>query len=245
MILPFSETAVLAKQGLYGLVPWHAIRDHHLNILIFLLNHRSEKSASFQTINLTLAAVKAVAKQAFLLKQINGDDLKLIEQVKNVPGFASPKSRVVSKQEIQALVAVCEQDSSPRGCRDAAIIGLLYTAGLSRHEISGLQIDNLIRDQRRITFDYQPLEKPPVFLKKKQSRECRPDPGTWQAIEHWLNHRGYHKGPLFYPINKAKKVIAGESISDQAVYNLVIRRVKEANLSKSDITKRLPPLVYP
>lgn len=45
------------------------------------------------------------------------------------------KGRAMSVGEVQALFNVCAQDESVKGSRDAALIAVLYGAGLLRSEV--------------------------------------------------------------------------------------------------------------
>ncbi len=235
--LSLREQQALARER-YKLVPWHSVRRHHVVWLLHLLrttplddrsgNPRFEDgdlsrpiTASFQTINVTLAAVKDVAKQAFLLNQLSAEELKRIEEVHGERGFRRPAGRHVPVGEIKAVIRACEEDATPAGCRDAAIIGLLYTCGLRRFEVAELQISNLS------------LEDGEIELKGKgnKSRISWPDKGTWHAIKDWLKQRGDHEGPLFYPVNKSGRVVIQTHLTDQSVYNVITKRVKQAALS--------------
>lgn len=55
--------------------------------------------------------------------------------VKTIKGSTPPKGRSVGSAEINGLVADCLPDLSPAGIRDAAIVELLYAAGLRRNDV--------------------------------------------------------------------------------------------------------------
>lgn len=223
----------------YEQVPWHAVRRHHVVILLDMLrsapmvdkkgkavkeegSNTKFKTLSYQTINVTLAAIKDVARQAFLLEQIHGDDLKRIEMLKSEKGTRKQSGRHVPSGEIRHVMESCERDPSPAGCRDAAIIGLLYVCGMRRNEVAELKMDNLTPAEGHIK----------IIGKGNKERHVWPDNGTWRAIEEWLAHRGRFEGPLFLPVNKGYKIQFGSGITDQAVYNVVLKRADQAALSK-------------
>ena len=111
-----------------------------------------QKYRSAQTINVTLAAVKDVARQAFMLEQVTADEFKRIELLKGDRVFRQPVGRNITIGEIRALMSVCEADKSRAGCRDAAIIGLMYTGGLRRFEVAGLNYEDLDFEEKAITL---------------------------------------------------------------------------------------------
>jgi integrase/recombinase XerD len=214
----------------YKLVPWHGLRRHHVTALLERLRNwplptKTEtdppKYRSAQTINVTLAAVKDVARQAFLLEQISADDFKRIELIKGDRVNRQPVGRYLPIGEIRAIMVACEDDQSPAGCRDAAIIGLLYTGGLRRFEVAGLRVEQLDIDEGEIT----------LIGKGNKQRKTWPDAGTWTAIKEWLGHRGNHDGPLIQPVNKSGKIVASGCISNQSIYDAVVKRVEQAALS--------------
>lgn len=57
------------------------------------------------------------------------------------PGQRLLTGRALSVGEVQALFHVCAQDESVKGSRDAALIAVLYSAGLRRSEAVGVQAD--------------------------------------------------------------------------------------------------------
>lgn len=55
--------------------------------------------------------------------------------------------------------------------------------------------------------------------------------GTVIAVKQWLELRGDFDGALFYRVLKNGKIQAGR-LSDQAIYNVVKKRQKEAGISE-------------
>lgn len=226
--LGLRERQSLARER-YKQVPWHGLRRHHVTALLDRLrsplpsknDDDPPRYRSAQTVNVTLAAIKDVARQAFLLEQMSADDFKRIELIKGDRVNRQPVGRHLPMGEIRAIMAACEDDPTPAGCRDAAIIGLLYTGGLRRFEVAALLVEQLAMDTGEIT----------LIGKGKKQRKTWPDAGTWTAIREWLQHRGDHPGPLIQPVNKSGKIVASGIISDQAIYDAVGKRVDQAALA--------------
>ena len=80
--------------------------------------------------------------------------------------------------------------------------------------------------------------------KGDKERRAFPDPGTLAAVKGWLTFRQNFDGPLFLPINKSGVVIYDQGgISDQAIYNIVQKRQKQAGItpcSPHDFRRLLP-----
>ena len=53
--------------------------------------------------------------------------------------------------------------------------------------------------------------------------------GAKVALDTWLDLRGDEAGPLFLPIRKGGK-IAQNRMSDQSVYDILVKRAKEAGI---------------
>lgn len=203
----------------YQLVPWHAMRVEHVRYVKQVL---LDEQASFRTINVTLSAMRAVAKEVFQLGIMNGDEYTRIQMEKGLTGERLPVGRHVPEGEILALCRTCEADESPAGARDAAIIGMLYVCGLRRVEVARLQYENLDLEEAAIQF----------VGKRNKERKSWPDDGTMTALKDWLSVRGTWEGPLFCPVNKGGKVTRGRGLSDQSIYNALVKRIAEAGLSR-------------
>lgn len=221
-VFEVEETLTLREQQAlrrtrYVNVPWHQVRVHHIRALTKALRDAGKK---YTTINLTVAAVRGVCGHAFELQLINSDDLKRIERVKPQTGTRLPTGRHVKQGEIHALAAACFDDKTHAGCRDSAIFALLYGCGLRRREVASLRFSNLKRDDREIQF----------VGKRNKERKTYPPEGVWNAINAWLKVRGTQPGPLFHPINKSGEITTRVAVSEQAIYNAVVKRIKQAAL---------------
>lgn len=94
------------------------------------------------TANKMLSALRGVLGAAFNLGQMDAEDYRRATEVKGVKGETLPAGRSITRGEIQALMDDCMADQSAAGARDAAIIALLYSCGLRRAELTGLDLDD-------------------------------------------------------------------------------------------------------
>jgi site-specific recombinase XerD len=63
--------------------------------------------------------------------------------VQDVRGSRRPRGRHIAPGELAALMSACENDLTPAGARDAALIALAWACGLRRDELAGLTLDDL------------------------------------------------------------------------------------------------------
>ncbi len=98
--------------------------------------------------------------------------------------------RALSVGEVQALFHVCAQDESVKGSRDAALIAVLYSAGLRRSEVVAVDLaDWMEQDNCLIARSGKGDKDRTTYL----------DDGATAALMDWLIWRGDELGALFYP----------------------------------------------
>jgi site-specific recombinase XerC len=206
-------------------VPWQLLRYQHVAAIIARLQEAGEAPA---TVNLALAALRGVARASFNLGHIKADDLARIQSVKRVRGERLPRGRSVSAGELGALMRACA-DGTPAGTRDAAIIGLLYAAGLRRAEVAALNAD-----------DYEPETGSVVVVGKGgKMRKVFVSNGAADALADWMALRGEESGPLFHPVNKGGQ-IGSDRIGPQAIYGMLKKRARNGavkDLSPHDLRR--------
>ena len=196
-------------------VDWAALRYTHTQALRTALAERYAAA----TANRFLSALRGVLKGAFLLGLMTAEDYQRAVMVKAVTGQTVPAGRDLTPGELTALMADCENDTTPAGARDAAIIAILYTCGLRRAELVGLQLGS-----------YDPTTGAlKVHGKRNKDRLTYLVNGAARAVADWLAIRGSEPGPLFCPINKGGRLIPG-AMTAQALYDLLAKRGEAAGL---------------
>jgi integrase/recombinase XerD len=131
------------------------------------------------------------------------------------PRAPRPRPRVLSADELQALLDAPSKQDSPRSLRDSAILALLYATGLRAAEVVALMVDQLDLDQgwvsrpqagnarlplgralqpmRRYVVDGRPhLTRRPdersLFLNQRGDRLSRQ--GLWLVVKRWTTRAG-------------------------------------------------------
>ena len=202
-------------------VDWSKL-DYQL--VLTLMSNLIDEGKSPATTNVYLSALKGVAKEAWRKKLIDVETYQHIKEVKRVKGTRATKGRALELNELNQLLDFCTTQEGVIAMRDAAVIALVYGAGLRRHEAAGLMLSDLDRENGLIN----------VLGKGNKERVNALHPRILDIIGAWLDERGFEQGPLFQRARKGNRLI-NEPVSGQTVYDIIIRRYKEAGL------KRLTP----
>ena len=239
-----------------SLLNWAALRYQHTAAI----RARVAQSYSPASANKILSALRQTLKQAWLLGQMTAEEYGRAIELESVTGETQPSGRELSTGEILALMTTCQKDKNANaGTRDAAIIAVLYAAGLRRDEVVKLDIDS-----------YDPETGKLILTgKRNKQRTAYITNGAADAFVDWLAIRGPEKGPLFVEVNKGGKVLTqreemvvkpfrkvqgvelpnkkagmtiyrGGAMTSQAIYNMLLKRAQEAsikNFSPQDLRR--------
>jgi len=132
-----------------------------------------------------------------------------------------PRGRALASGEIAALMNTCGRDSSPAGIRDAALVAVLYGAGLRRSESVGLDLANYNQETGELVIR---------GAKGRKDRIGYATNGSADALKDWLLVRGSDPGPLFCNINKSGRITI-HRMTDQAVLHILRKRADEAGVA--------------
>jgi len=208
--------------------PWHHLRAPQVaRIRQRLMQPYGpvHKRAAPATVNLTLAVLRGIAREARNANAMSDEEYRRVCEVKADKGERLPRGRAVPTGELTALVRACARDTGPAGARDAAMLACLYTGGLRRSELAALTLD-----------DYTPA--PPalrVLHGKNDKQRTVPIPvSAAAALDRWLGRRGREPGALFVPIDQAGRV-AGDGaemrgLSAHAIYKMLNKRARQAGV---------------
>lgn len=213
-----NRIASLLSEGRCDLfsLPWVQLRFPHTSALKSQLETKYRPA----TINKTLSALRGTLKTAWKLGQISAEEYQKAVDVGSARGEFLPAGRSLSGGEILALMQVCQQESSPLGVRDAALIGLLYGAGLRRAELVGLTLEDYDRTAGTLK----------VLGKRNRQRLVPVVGGAKEAITDWLRVRGEEPGALFYAARRGGRFWQ-EPMTTQAVYNMLKHRASQAQVT--------------
>lgn len=186
------------------------------------------------TINRKLSAIRWYARRAAdLAQEYSGLEdpqahaliaqAERIASIKNVRGNRPQKGRHIAPGELAALIATCENDPTPAGLRDAALIALAWSTGARRAELAGVTLG-----------DWTPGPEGDGDLtirgKGDKSRSAYVYNGAFAALSDWLQERGSEPGPVFCRIDKGGKIAPFEYLSGEAMRKLLYRRRAQARV---------------
>src|SRR5579864_8454637 len=162
-------------------LPWHRLGYQHTQALRAALADRYSPA----TANRHLAALR----EAWRLGLMSAEDLQRAIDLPAVRGERLPRGRALSRGELRALFESC-RGGSPADARDAALMSVLYAAGLRRAEVVTLDV-----------ADYDP-ETGALVVRGKGNKEriAYIDNGAADAVRAWITVRGDSPGPLFCPV---------------------------------------------
>lgn len=179
------------------------------------------------TARLVLSAMRGIARAAFNLGILPIEERQRINDVKAPKLSGARRGRALTDDERGALYAVCADDPTPRGRRDAALIAAMLGAGLRRFEASALDLADFTAEQGLASFR--------VRHGKGDKEETVPAPGdVAQAMGDWLAVRGAAPGPLF-PSSRGRRcsLVPGSRLTPAGVYKVLLSRAKQASIAKT------------
>ncbi|MBW2723088.1 MAG: tyrosine-type recombinase/integrase [Deltaproteobacteria bacterium] len=207
---------------------WSALRIEHTSAL----RTRLAAELAPATANKHLAALRGVLKQVCRQGLISAEVHRQTIDLPAVHGPSPRKTRALCERELRALVAACERDRSPAGPRDAALLALIFGAGLRRAEVTSLDLADFDRLTSTIHIRGNGTRPPRRFTASREGL---------MALEPWTARRGVAPGPLFNPVNKGGR-IENRRLSDQAIYVACHKRAAQAGLppvSPEDLRRSL------
>jgi len=198
-------------------VKWSALRFQHTAAI----RARLAEVYAPATANRLLCALRGVLKAAWQLGQMTEEQRARACDLGSVQGETLLAGRALSGGELQALMSACENDTTPAGARDAALIACMYPGGLRRDEVVNLDLSDYDLETGALTVRHG---------KRNKARVSYISNGAGNAISDWIAIRGNDPGPLLYPVNKGGHLIP-RRMTNQAVYNALAKRGKQAGVS--------------
>ena len=194
---------------------WTQVRARHSVALRAILVEEYAPT----TTNRMFSALRGVLKEAWRLGYITAEDYCRAADVAPVREKPRCPGRSLSRGELRAVFSSCALDPTPAGVRDAAILGVLYGAGLRLVELASLALSDYHPDTLGIS----------VRGGTAGPRICFPPTGCISALTSWIAIRGRAPGPMFCPIHN-DQVIQVSAMTDQAIHFILKLRARESGV---------------
>lgn len=194
---------------------WHRLTRRHAAILRSTLL----KTYSPATVNKMLSAFRGVLREACGLGYITESDLRRMASLPSARNDRLATGRTLGGREVRALFGACAHGGGAASCRDAALLALLYGAGMRRGEAVALELADY--DPGSALLRLHGATYPSVNLRT----------GARAALEDWLHVRGRAVGALLCPVDKAGRVRI-RHMTDQAVLYIVRRLAELAGIRR-------------
>lgn len=183
---------------------WEKMNADQVVLIMSLLGKAGRKGS---TLNSYLAAMKGVAKAAWLAGQMDHERLLRIKAVNQVRYQRMPSGRFLSYKETGKLVHDCDE-TTPIGARDLAMVTVFLGCGLRRAEVAGLLLSQ---------YDPESHSLRVVGKGDKERIAFLPDEAI-DAFNNWLNNfRGSEPGPIFCRIYSNGRIDSSRKIDARAL----------------------------
>ncbi len=196
---------------------WGAVRYQHAAAVRAAL----AESYAHTTANRMLSALRGVLKAAWRLGQLPTEEYHRAIDLPAIKGETLPRGRALTPGELRALFSTCN-DGTSAGARDAALLALLYGAGLRRSEVVALDLAD---------YDGESGALAVRSGKGNKQRMAYATNGSKAALAAWLAVRGVEAGPLFVPVLKGGRVTM-RRLNNQTVMDLLLKRARRAGVMK-------------
>ena len=211
---------------------WRFLGDPNLDKLFLqtYIAHMQDEGIGESSINLRLAAIRKLAREAAELLIWPDQVAAAFASVKNIPQRGKRTGNWLSLEQAQQLINAPDI-SSPLGLRNRAILATLLGCGIRRLELTKLKMGQLqLRDGRWVITD--------LVGKRNKIRTVTVPAWTKQAIDAYLDNTGIQSGRLFQAMSKGGH-IQRDHISTSTVRDVVKTYAHQCgfNISPHDLRR--------
>jgi site-specific recombinase XerD len=167
---------------------------------------------STSTINLRLAAVKALCREASDNALIDERLLSGIAHVRGVRSSGHKLGMWLDKAQAEALVNAPDV-TTLSGKRDRAILSILVGCGLRRDELIRLEFKQILqRENRWVIVD--------LIGKGNKTRSIPMPAWAKMAVDEWAKAAGYNTGRIFRQVDKFGR-LRGDRLTGMGIFKII------------------------
>ena len=196
---------------------WERMRFSDINTLKSRWQKANKAPA---TINLAVAFLRGVAKQAWLANLISDKDYMAITMTKGARGSRLSHGRALDVSESHLLIQSCLDENTRIGHRDAAIFALGLGCGLRRNELGSLRLKDIDLVEHSLR----------ILGKGNKERRAYCPPAVWIIVSNWLDCRGDDGDFVFCHVKKGDKLEPDSKLSNIAIYQMMVRRADKLHI---------------
>jgi len=211
--LPSTSSKRVYKMAMRDfLIFWGSQGNTNLDKLFLqtYIAHMQNKEVGEASINLRLAAIRKLAREAVELQIWPDEVAAAFASVKNIPQRGKRTGNWLSLEQAQQLINAPDTSTSI-GLRNRAMLAFLIGCGIRRHELTKLKPSQLqLRDGRWVIAN--------LVGKRNKARTVTVPTWVKQAIDAYVKACNIQSGRLFQAMSKSGNIqheqICGETIRD-------------------------------
>jgi site-specific recombinase XerD len=211
------------RRALYKFLAWYDARGYAEISRQVLDEYRAESKASASSINLELAALRRMFREAADAGLVDRAKAEDAAKVKNESSSGVRAGNWLTPEQAKALL-LAPDENTLKGKRDGAILGLLVGCGLRRAELVSLVVDKIqMREDRWVI---------PDLVGKGNRVRMVPVP-AWvkERLDLWIVAAKITKEKVFRAVGKNGKV-SGASLSTTAVLKIVLQYAHQVGIER-------------
>lgn len=221
---PHSKRAY--ERHLREFIAWHRVSGQTAINKALVQRYAAElhgNGIAASTVNQKLSAIRKLALEAADNGALDNGIANGIKAVRGIRQEGTRAGNWLTKQDAQKMLNAADT-GTPKGLRDRAILALLIGCGLRRAEAVKLTFDHIQqRDGRWVLVD--------LIGKRNKVRSVPMPPWAKVAIDAYTSAAGLSTGLVFRPVNRGGH-ITRESVTEQAIYNMVAEYAERLGLGK-------------
>lgn len=180
------------------------------------------RDAGYQesTRNAYLTVLKATAREAWMLKQMDLETYERVKLVKRLKTTKKPAGQSIKIDVAKALIHAAFNDKTPTARRNGLMILLMFSVGIRREEVVNLRVpDDIWADSCELY----------IHGKGSKDRLVKPPSQVWELLIQYIeSERTWDKGALFCPYwNKRHSPKISDKGMDVTSVNHILEKARK------------------